>query len=362
MVTPKITSFFAPRLDSSRGSDVASVQLPASNLPRPTLELPATQKATKRHATKRHATNLPANVPAKLSKENIPPVSANAAVSVAAGYYDSDDDSDAKRDDDDSVVFVKVVRNPAAEPKTKHSTRVHKTTSFSLSVDDQNSILAACHTRLDELIATWSLFSPDTQDQLLRFPEVVEYARKCLRAICPGSRKFILQLKCPVPKKNHNGENISLALGGNCPDDMRRGNCSIRCADALFGIELLSQLFVFNCRVECRIDCKSGRCAACSWIEAEALGMVYEVLCVYAHAVGAKMGFISLAGTSSGIGHKLGKNFFEKMTHGDGTPYISEGMYVPNGYHISLGGYYCNRFPTVEMQVRTLATDFTQLS
>ncbi len=201
-----------------------------------------------------------------ISKENIPLVS-SAAVSKAASYYDSDDDSDA---DDDSVVFVKVVRNPG----------VHKTTSFSSSIKDPStkSILAACDTRLDELIATWRL-SPEKQGLLLRFPEVVEYAKKCLRAICPGSRKFILQLKCPVPKKNHNGENISLALGGNCPDDMRHRICSIRCADELFGIELLSQLFVFNCRVECRIDCKSGRCAACSWDEAEALG-TYTKSCV----------------------------------------------------------------------------------
>jgi hypothetical protein len=260
----------------------------------------------------------------------------------------------------------KIMPIPAPKPspakkKNKTTSFSSSTNSFSSSVDDRNSILAACDTRLDELTATWCLFSPDKQEQLLRFPEVVEYARKCLRAIHPGSRKFILQLKCPVPKKNHNKKDISLALGGNCPENMRRGICSIRCADELFGIKLLSQLFVFNCRVECRIDCKSGCCAICSWIEAEALGNVYKVLCVYAHAVGAKIGFISLAGSTTGIGQKLGTNFFEKMTHGDGTPYISEGMYVPNGYHISLGAYYCNKFPTVEMQVNTLATDSTQL-
>jgi hypothetical protein len=364
---------------------LAANLLPGKKILPSTKPLPAKKKSLAKHMVlSLTLPALPTNFATTAAQSDEPdkqkPVPLVSATSVAARDYNSDDDiielfSDSDDNsvgvvNDDNSVGVVNDWKPAAKllpttcaPNASSSSKRSAGNFLPFGLDrDRNSILVACDTRLDELTATWCLFSPDKQEQLLRFPEVVAYAKKCLRSIRPGSRKFILQLKCPVRKKNHNDEDISLALGGNCPDDMRRGICSIRCADALFGIELLSQLFVFNCRVECRIDCKSGRCAICSWIEAEALGKVYEVLCVYAHAVGAKIGFISLAGSTTGIGHKLGTNFFEKMTHVDGTPYISEGMYVPNGYHISLGGYYCNKFPTVEMQVSTLATDSTQLS
>jgi hypothetical protein len=193
--------------------------------------------------------------------------------------------------------------------------------------------------------------TPELREDLPRFPEVATYAKTCLRAIRPDVLNIILQLKCPVPKFNQDGETISLALGGNCPDDRRRGICTVCCADEFFGIEKLSKFFIFNCRVVCRLDCESGRCAIISWIEAQALFRVYEVLCVYANRIGAKIGFISVAGSSTEIGEKLGF-FLKGATHRDGTPYITEGVYLPNGNHLSLFAYYCDGFQTVENQVR----------
>ena len=189
---------------------------------------------------------------------------------------------------------------------------------------------------------------------LLRVPhfdKVLDYAKQCLRKIKAGSHNVILQLKCPVPKKNAAGETISLALGGNIPDDKRRSICTVRCADELFGgKENLEKYFIFNLRVECRIDEKSGRCAVCSPVEAQALGAVYEVLCQYAFAIGAKMSFISIAGTSSGIESTLGKWYLENKRHPNGTPYFT--TYMPSGFHLSLLSYYCNLMGTIEEQVK----------
>jgi hypothetical protein len=190
---------------------------------------------------------------------------------------------------------------------------------------------------------------------LLRVPhfdKVLDYAKQCLRKIKAGSHNVILQLKCPVPKKNAAGETISLALGGNIPDDKRRSICTVRCADELFGgKENLEKYFIFNLRVECCIDEKSGRCAVCSPVEAQALGAVYEVLCQYAFAIGAKMSFISIAGTTSGIESTLGKLYLENKRHPDDTPYFVK--YLPSGYHLSLLAYYCPFMGTVEEQVRS---------
>ncbi len=324
--------------------------------------------ASTKPATKRPATTA-AGLPRKLPKENIPPHS-NAAVSAAASSYDSDAssnydrdvssnyDSDVDSSDDDCVLSdderkpaKPAAKTPSARgPNFSSSKRSWNLSPFRLSHDgNRDALLSACDARLDEVSAYFSC-SPGLEAELPRFPEVVEYVKRCLRAICPRNLSIILQLKCPVPKLNPDGETISLALGGNCPDNMRRGVCTIRCADEFFGIEKLSTFFIFNCRVKCRIDCKSGRCAIISWIEAEALFRVYEVLCVFAHAVGAKIGFISVAGSTTEIGKKLGR-FLEGATHDDGTPFIAEGVYLPNGHHLSLCAYYCDLFRTVEKQV-----------
>ncbi len=70
--------------------------------------------------------------------------------------------------------------------------------------------------------------------------------------------------------------------------------------DELFG-KYLDKFVVFNCRVEFCTDPKTGRCAVCSPWEAHALlGSVYEVLCVFAHGVGVEMGYIAVAGTTTG--------------------------------------------------------------
>ena len=184
------------------------------------------------------------------------------------------------------------------------------------------------------------------------FSKVIEYAKECLKEIRPGKTNTILQLKCPVVKKNASGETISLALGGNCPDEKCWSICTVRCADQLFGgKDNLQKFFIFNLRVECRIDEKTGRCAVCSPREAQALGTVYEILCQYAFEIGAKMNYISMAGTSSGIESTLGNWYLKNKCHPDGTPYFVN--YMPNGYHLSLLSYYCDKFRTIEEQVRS---------
>ena len=141
------------------------------------------------------------------------------------------------------------------------------------------------------------------------FEKVIAYGKECLRVIQPGGTHTIFQLKCPVAKKNAAGDSISLVLGGNCPDKMRWSICTIQCADQLFGgKDNLRKFFIFNLRVECRIDCVPGRCAVCSPHEAKALGAVYKILCQYAYEyeMKAKMNFISVAGTTSKVDSELG--------------------------------------------------------
>lgn len=182
------------------------------------------------------------------------------------------------------------------------------------------------------------------------FAKVIEYGKECLRNIQPGGTHTILQFKCPVAKKNAAGESISIALGGNCPDEKRWSICTIRCADQLFGgKDNLQKFLIFNLRVECRIDCESGRCAVCSPHEAKALGAVYEILCRYAFEMKAVMNFISLAGTTSKVDSELGDCYLKDKRHPDGTPYFVN--YLPKGYHLSLLSYYCDKFRTIEEQV-----------
>ena len=182
---------------------------------------------------------------------------------------------------------------------------------------------------------------------------VISYAKECLRKIQVGIVNPILQFKCPVQAKNAAGVTISLALGGNCPDESRWRICTVRCTDQLFGgKENLEKYFIFNCRVECRIDPKTGRCAVCAPWEACFLGEVYEVMCIHAYEIGAKMTFISVAGTSTGIESALGKYYLENKFHPDGSPYFEDSQYLPNGYHLSLLGYYCDKMGEVEDQVR----------
>jgi hypothetical protein len=146
--------------------------------------------------------------------------------------------------------------------------------------DARNALLAECHEKLEEIGAHYT----STHFFLTALPYflmVVEYAQWCLRQMMPGEVYIILQGKCPVSMKTADGMSISLALGGNCPKEKRWSICTVRCADQLFG-NLLKRFFFFNCRVQCCKDTKTGRCAVCSPWEAEALGRIYEVLCMYA--------------------------------------------------------------------------------
>ncbi len=184
------------------------------------------------------------------------------------------------------------------------------------------------------------------------FSKVVKYVKECLRDIQQNGTNTILQLKCPVAKKNAAGETISLALGGNCPDEKHWSICTIRCANQLFrGKGNLRKFFIFNLCVECCIDEKTHRCAVCSDDEAKVLGAVYEILCEYAFEIGATMNYISMAGMSSSIKSALGDEYLMDKRHLDGTPYF--GKYMPNGYHLSLLSYYCDKFRTIEDQVRS---------
>jgi hypothetical protein len=100
---------------------------------------------------------------------------------------------------------------------------------------------------LDTLLILYSLMIPG-------FLKVITYAKQCLRKIQVGRINTILQLKCPVKKKNAAGESISLALGGNIPDKERWSICTVRCADQLFGgKENLEKFFIFNLRVTERL-------------------------------------------------------------------------------------------------------------
>jgi hypothetical protein len=287
VVSPQksIASFKPLVIDLSRDDDEPIIALTKSAMKRP-----ATTTATTSSAT-------------KLLKENIPPHS-NAAVSAAASSYDSDAfsnydsnassnyDSDASSIYDSDASGSEDKQKPAAKPAAKtpsapgshfsSSERSWSLSTFRPSHDgSRDALLSACDAWLNKVAAYFSS-TPELRVALNRLPEVTAYAKCCLRAISPSELKVILQLKCPVPKRNHEDETISLALGGNCPDDMRRGVVTVRCADEFFGIEKLSIFFIFNCRVECRIDCKTGRGAIISWIEGKALFSVYEVLCVFA--------------------------------------------------------------------------------
>lgn len=198
---------------------------------------------------------------------------------------------------------------------------------------------------LDTLLILYGVMIPG-------FLKVIMYAKQCLRKIQVGRSNTIIQLKCPVKQKNAAGESISLALGGNIPDEKRSSICTVRCADQLFGgKENLEKFFIFNLRVECRIDGKTNRCAVASVNEGKALGAVFEVLCKFAHAIGATMNYISMAGTSSGIESKLGDPFLKGKHHPDGTPYFVN--YLPSGYHLSLLAYHCPFMGTIKEQVRS---------
>ena len=212
----------------------------------------------------------------------------------------------------------------------------------------RNALLAECDERLEEIGAHYTS-TPFFETALPYFLLVVEYAQWCLRQMIPGEVYIILQGKCPVPLKTADGWSISLALGGNCPKERRWSICTVRCADQLFG-NLLQRFFIFNCRVQCRQDPKTGRCAVCSPWEAEALGSIYEVLCVFAHGIGAVMRYISVAGSSTGIEKTL-YNWYLKEYHADGSPYIEDGMFLANGYHLSLLAYFCDKFISLEDQV-----------
>ena len=181
--------------------------------------------------------------------------------------------------------------------------------------------------------------------------KVIAYAKERMRTFQPGILSVILQLKCPVQRKNHDDEFISLALGGNCPEELRLEICTVRCADELFGVENLANFSIFNCRVDCCIDTTTCRCAVCTLTEARFLGKVYQVMCKCAHAIGATMAYISMAGRSTGILEKVAPYLRNK--HHDESPYFAITKFLPDGYHLSLLGYYCDKMGTVEQQVRT---------
>ena len=217
-----------------------------------------------------------------------------------------------------------------------------------------DALLAECHQKLEGIGAHYTS-THFFVTALPYFLMVVQYAQWCLRQMIPGEVYIILQGKCPVSMMTADGRSISLALGGNCPKEKRWSICTVRCADQLFG-NLLKRFFFFNCRVQCRKDPKTGRCEICSLWEAEALGRIYEVLCMYAHGIGAVMRYISVAGSSTGIEKTLYNWYLKDKHHSDGSPYIEDGMFLPNGYHLSLLAYFCDKFESLEVQVRSFIT------
>ena len=115
---------------------------------------------------------------------------------------------------------------------------------------------------------------------------------------------------------------------------------SVRCFDALFGANYRDNFLIFNCREKCRkVD---GRCDKCTPEEGAALGELYMLLASYAQEIGAKISYISLAGTKSQI--------VENMVMYHLVPEWFE-YFLPNGYHISITSYYVPFFLSVEMQV-----------
>jgi hypothetical protein len=72
---------------------------------------------------------------------------------------------------------------------------------------------------------------------------------------------------------------------------------------------------------------------------------------VFAHGIGAVMRYISVAGSSTGIEKTLYNWYLKGKYHSDGSPYIKDGMFLPNGYHLSLLAYFCEKFNSLEDQV-----------
>jgi hypothetical protein len=126
----------------------------------------------------------------------------------------------------------------------------------------------------------------------------------------------------------------------------------VRCSDELFG-DLLNRLFICNCCVMCCTDPKTNRCALCCHWETQALGSIYHVLCLFAHRIGVVMRYISVAGSSTGIEKTLYNWYLKNKFYKDGSPYIKDGIFLPNGYHLSLLTYFCDKFKSLEDQVRT---------
>ncbi len=137
--------------------------------------------------------------------------------------FDSDSDSDT----DD----VEVIEQPSAIEDTEVT---------------RNAVLFRFDAMLDEIGVYYG--QPQFSVILPKVWKVIAYAKERMRTLQPGILSVILQLKCPVQRKNHDDEFISLALGGNCPEELRLEICTVRCADELFGVENLAN-FSILCRV-----------------------------------------------------------------------------------------------------------------
>ena len=68
-------------------------------------------------------------------------------------------------------------------------------------------------------------------------------------------------------------------------------------------------------------------------------------MCKCAHAISAEMAYVSMAGRSTGIKEQLANPYLKDKYHDDQ-------KYLPDGYHLSLLGYYCDKMGTIEQQVR----------
>ncbi len=92
--------------------------------------------------------------------------------------------------------------------------------------EGRNALLVKCEERLDRIGAHYTS-TPFFVAMLPYILLVAEYTKWCLAQMSPGGPYFILQGKCPIPQKMADGWLLSLALGGNCPNEKCRSICTV---------------------------------------------------------------------------------------------------------------------------------------